>query len=135
MEGDNNQRCLDTNAKPICLVPSDVVKVFNAGFLDEAACRQFILSTLHPKGARCPRCNAPLSERRTAAFWTGQRVKCGHCRKEFTGLTGTFLIGCHWDFTQIFLLFVLIGLGLKDPQIASILDCRVETVKKWRGIL
>jgi len=135
METVNDQLRLDTDGKKTRLSPGDIVRVFNAGFLDEDACRQQVLSGLHPEGALCPRCRAPLSERRTVAFWAGRRVKCGHCRKEFTGLTGTFLIGCHWNFTQIFLLTVLIGLDLPDPKIASVLDCRVETVKKWKGIL
>lgn len=134
MESVDHQSRLDTDVNKTCLLSVDFVQIFNAGFLDEVACRQFILSSLHPDGARCPRCRAPLSKRRNAAFWDGRRVKCSHCRKEFTALTETLLSGCHWTYAQVFLLMVLIGLDLGDRQISSILKCRVETVKKWRGI-
>ena len=111
---------------------ADVVRVFNANFLDYEFSRLWVLKTLHPDGGRCPGCGEIVPEKSRGVFWRCGRVKCRHCGKYFTGLTGTFLSGCQQDFRTIILLAVLIGLGVPSGQISSIVRMSEDSIRIWR---
>ena len=111
---------------------ADAVRVFHANFLDYEFSRLWVLKTLHPDGARCPVCGEFIPEKSRGVFWRCGRVKCWHCGKYFTGLTGTFLSGCQQDFRTIVLLAVLIGLGVPNGKISSIVGMSEDSIRIWR---
>ncbi len=109
--------------------PSDVREEFTAKFLNESFCREWILRRLHPQGAICPRCELAVDEQR---FWSAKKMKCGNCKKWFTALTGTFLSGCQFNFSEIILLAIFLSLQVPDKKIAKVLDISSENVRLWR---
>lgn len=102
---------------------------FGAKFLDEGACRDWVISRLHPDGARCPGCGLRLDD--DSGFNAGKRCVCGRCGKYFTATSSTFLQGAHLSYRQAFLLAVLIGRGFKPQGIAEVLNISVDTVRIW----
>ena len=122
----------DTETRRDIFIPRDVASVFRAGFLDEDACRQWILGTIHGTASvHCPGCQAELEGRALQRFWEGTRVCCRHCRKFFTALTGTFLAGCHMSYSEVILLAVFLHFGIHHREIARILNVSPETVRLW----
>ena len=105
---------------------------FGPRFLDPDACRQWVIETLHPNGARCPECKTPVNDGQLPAFWKGGRLQCAACQKWFTALTQTVVSGCHADFRSFFLIAVLIGLGIDNKTIAEKCGITPETVRMWR---
>jgi transposase-like protein len=118
--------------KPGLFMPADVARDFGADFLDERACRQWILAAVHPSGtASCPQCHGELTGIAMRRFWEGKRIRCRNCGKYFTALTGTFLGGCHMSFNQIVLFAVFLNFGIQFRDIAKILKISPETVRLW----
>ena len=111
-------------------IPEDVARAFGADFLDEAFCRQWILSRLHSE-ILCPQCRSTLTERALRRFKKGARIRCNACGKFFTALTGTFLSGCHLDYRSLILLPLLLRFGLRRDRIASVLHVSAEMVRLW----
>lgn len=62
-----------------------------------------------------------------------ERIKCCHCEKFFTALTGTFLSGCQLDFREVILLAVLLSPDITDKTIADILKMSSANVRIWRN--
>lgn len=117
------------------ITPDDVHRIFTADFLDEGACRSWVLAKLHPSGARCPGCGTELQgEVALLRFWRAERLKCPihECGKFFTALTGTFLAGSHFSFQEIILLFLALKLDLRTRYIAAVVGVNPETVRQWR---
>jgi hypothetical protein len=116
--------------------PDNVLKSFNATFLDEAACRTWILKGLHGDNAHCPGCGIIiLDAKRLQHFWFGERLTCQdqpRCKKHFTALTETFFTHCHMTFSEMFLMMFLLGAGFKDRLIAEKLKISQESVRLWR---
>jgi hypothetical protein len=117
--------------------PDNVLKSFNATFLDEAACRTWILKGLHGDNAHCPGCGTIiLDAKRLQHFWSGERLTCQnqlHCKKHFTALTETFFAHCHMTFREMFLMMFLLGAGFKNKLIAKILNVSPENIRIWRN--
>lgn len=111
---------------------ADVVRVFNANFLDYEFARLWVLKTLHPEGAKCPGCNATVPEKSEGRFYQRERLLCWFCGKYFTALTGTFLSGCHQDFRTVILLAVLVGLGVHNGDISKITGMSEDSIRIWR---
>lgn len=87
-------------------------EAFSPKFLCEKSCREYILRALHPRGAHCPRCSAPLaSEAGLQNFWQGRRCQCATCGYRFTALIATLFSGTHLDYRQILLIMALLNLG------------------------
>jgi len=120
----NNSNIFDIN---------DVLYDFRANFLNEIACREWVLKRLHPAGAYCPACGVAVPEKSLQRFWMSERVKCCHCEKFFTALTGTFLSGCQLDYREVILLAVLLSPDMTDKTIAEILDMSAANVRIWRN--
>ncbi len=113
-------------------VPHDVAASFRAGFLDEDACRAWILGTIHGRGpVRCPECRGEMEGKALQRFWEGKRVCCRRCGKFFTALTGSFLAGCHMTYGEVLLLAVFLHFGISPREIAGILKISPETVRLW----
>jgi len=114
-------------------LPSDVAREFGPAFLDEDLCRYWIIKHLHPEAPpACPSCQANISDRSLPKFWEGDRIYCNACGKFFTALTGTFLSGCHLNFSGMFLLAAFLGLGIRSDLIADKLSLSVESVRLWQ---
>lgn len=117
-------------------VPADVLKSFDAKYLDARWCRALVMERLHHVGQfdanKCPRCGADIPERQMHSFWDCKRIKCSHCGKYFTALTGTFLSGCHFSFPEIVLLAFMLALGVADKQIAATLKISADNVRLWK---
>jgi transposase-like protein len=109
--------------------PFDVREEFTAKFLDENFCREWILRRLHPQGATCPHCELTIHEQR---FWLARKIKCSQCKKWFTALTGTFLSGCQFTFSEVIVLAMFLSLQVPDKEIAKVLDISSENVRLWR---
>jgi transposase-like protein len=119
-------------AGPLIFVPADVVKAFGADYLDETACRSWILKAIHGTGeAHCPECQVTLSGIASQRFWEGRRICCRSCGKYFTAMTGTFLGGCHLSFQEIILFAVFLYFKIPAAAIAKILKISNETVRLW----
>jgi transposase-like protein len=114
------------------LTPQGASMAFCAGFLDEGACRAWILEQLHREGPRCPGCKQTLPDKYHDRFWQNERIRCPLCGKWFTALTDTIFHGTHMGFREIVLLAVFLGLNLPAKYIAGILDIDEETVRLWR---
>jgi len=111
-----------------------------AGFIDEAAVREFILHQLHPGPLpTCPECGAALDDETTQRnFWGGRRCTCKSCRRWFSATTGTYLQGTQMSFAQVFLLCNLIELStveITPGRIAEAVGVSVDTVRIWKSRL
>jgi len=110
----------------------NVAEAFNADFLDEDICREWILKAIHGRsGPRCPNCHGPILGIAVQRFWGGKRICCRDCGKFFTALTDTFLRGCHLTFGQIILLAMFLFLKIKRETIAEKVGISSETVRLW----
>ena len=112
---------------------NDVLHDFQANFLNEVVCREWVLKRLHPTGAYCPGCGVAIPEKSLQRFWMSERVKCCQCNKFFTALTGTFLSGCQLDYREVILLAILLSTDMSDKTIAEILNMSAANVRIWRN--
>jgi len=110
---------------------SATVVVFGAEFLEEAACRAWVLRRIHGARAVCPGCGSEVGGLAADRFWGGLRVKCADCGKWFTAATRTILSGTRFTYAQVFLVAVLIGLGWTPVEIAAKVGCDPLTVRYW----
>jgi predicted Zn finger-like uncharacterized protein len=117
------------------ILPAIVAGIFSADFLDEAYCRNWILTQLHPEGVFCPSCSTEITGKAARSFWQGRKIKCGRCGKFFKPLHGTIYLGCHLDYRGIVLMNLLLGLDLGNSQIARIVGMDAESIRLWRGKL
>jgi transposase-like protein len=87
--------------------------------LDQQACHDFLLSSLHPGGLRCPNGHGPehyYVHRRGRAPVLNHRCRaCGSC---FNLFTGTVLQGTHYDCGQIVQLLRGILQGASTARLA-----------------
>jgi hypothetical protein len=81
---------------------------------------------------RCPECAAIVPENLLRSFWDNKRIKCDQCGKYFTAITDTFFSGCHFDFKEIVLFFLLLALDVHDKIIADIMKTSMENIRLWR---
>lgn len=115
--------------RPGFFSPRDAADHLSADILDEALCREWIISRMHPDGARCPDCGLVLND--DASFRAGRRCHCGRCGRWYTATTDTFLEGTHLDFSQAYLLAVLIDLEVPPHRIAYCVGVSTDTVRIW----
>lgn len=112
---------------------SEILEVFNAEFLDEARCTEWILKRLHPEGAYCPACKSKIEDEITLNnFWWLRRCKCKYCNKWFSAYSNTFLSNSHLSPQQAVLLAVLIAQAVPLKVIAKILEIHPDTVRLWQ---
>lgn len=102
---------------------------FDPDFFDEAACREWVISRLHPGGPACPGCGLKLDDDKS--FRAGKRCHCGRCGRWFTATTRTILEGTHLDFAQVYALALFIELGIPATRTASMLGISADTVRLW----
>lgn len=122
------------NKRPIpgVFLPGDVARKFSADFLDDNACRRWILEKIYDgMEIACPKCSVLLTKNRLQRFWLSERIRCQTCGKFFTALTDTFLQGCHLTFREIILLAIFLHFGIHHREIAYILKISAETVRLW----
>ena len=92
--------------------------------MDADACYQFLVSTLHPGGLRCPTC------RRDDALSVHDRhrppvldYRCRHCHAVFNAYTGTPLQKTHRTPAQLVLILRGIWQGTPTARLARELNC------------
>lgn len=113
-------------------IPEDVAGIFDADFLDEDICREWILGEIYQDDEiACPRCRKPIKEMALQRFWEGRRICCRECGKFFSALTGTFLSGVHAKFREIILMAILLHFNVKPAEIARMIHVHPETIRLW----
>jgi transposase-like protein len=106
------------------------------GLLNPLACRDWLLSRLHPTGPVCPTCGQTLGDPRAGRRFAALRlVKCEACQARFTAFTGTVFSGAQMPPEDITLMLLLFKLGERDTEIAAVLDLNKSTVNRWRRLL
>ncbi|MBI5598407.1 MAG: hypothetical protein HY890_01565 [Deltaproteobacteria bacterium] len=105
-----------------------------ADLLDEAACRAWVLETLHPRGAHCPGCAARIEDATTLKnFWAGRRCAC-KCGRWFTALADTPFHGTQLSYGQICLIAALADImatGLSVFKISAAAGVSDDTARVW----
>ena len=105
-------------------------------FLGPATCKAWLFSRLHPAGPTCPTCGTVTDDHRAVQRFQDMRtVKCRACGSRFGAYSGTVFAGTQLDPPALVLLVMLLGLGLKDQQIAQALGCNRSTISRWRRTL
>jgi len=134
--------------KPLVFTPAQIIKAFNADYLDADKCRRLILKAIHGNRAACPNCFSNVKLKQLIRFWSGNRLKCKACNCMFTAITKTVLDGSQLlkkksrvstsapeqnkhakDFRRLFLLVVLLGFGLDNKKIAAAVGVSPEAVR------
>ena len=106
------------------------------GLLNPQACRDWLISRLHPAGPVCPVCGQALADPRAGRRFAALRlVKCEACQARFTAFTGTIFSGAQIPPEDITLMLLLFKLGERDTGIAAVLDLNKSTVNRWRRLL
>lgn len=127
-----NTATINKRPSPGFCLPADVARTFSADFLDEDACRHWILEKIYNgMDISCPKCSMPLTEKGLRRFLMAERIRCHACGKFFTALTDTFLQGCHLTFRDIILLATFLHFDIHHREIARILRISPETVRLW----
>ncbi len=122
----------DPNLKAV--LPDDLDDI--GPLLDPQACRDWLLSKLHPKGFACPRCGVPiLGEQKMANLRILRSVNCESCKRSFTAFSGTIFSSSHLTPAKIVSMLYLFRQGETDGVIASRLGVDRSAVNRWRRSL
>src|SRR3954469_12750902 len=102
-------------------------------FMDEDACFRFLLDLFHPKGLRCPRCQAE------DGFTIHRSVRepvldyrCTACGRVFNAGTGTVFQGTHYRPSTLILIIRGFAQGVSTAQLARELGCSRRNLLKLR---
>jgi transposase-like protein len=108
---------------------------FGLDLIKYADLARWVVSQLHPAGAKCPHCSAPLSEKEAvvARFNRLDQVRCAGCGRKFTAATNTLLNTSKLEVREIYLIAVLSHLGVSTQRIAAQLHVHPDTVTNWQG--
>ena len=109
-----------------------LLREFNYRYFSEDFCRKHVLETLHQELIHCPKCKIDVGSEQLQRFWECKRLKCVHCGKFFTALTGTVLSGCHLTFSQLLFIAVFLEQGMPLNEIAERVEINVESVRLWK---
>lgn len=112
----------------------EAASAFGVKFLNEEACRDWVIETLHPWGESCVNCGKELDGTSAIRFLSGNRCQCRACGHWFTARSGTFLQGSQLTYAQVFLLAALIDImekGLTPDRIAGLVGVTGDTVRNW----
>jgi transposase-like protein len=113
--------------------PVDAVAFFGMDLIKFGDCARWLVSRLHPKGAKCPCCSVEITDKdRLERFRTMEQIRCRKCGKKFTAKTGTILNETKLEAREIYLLAVLIYLEVSPAHIAAILRVHTDTVRNWQ---
>lgn len=109
----------------------DVIGDFGPNFLDEARCREWIISRMHSTGYRCPYCGADVPVMAYGRYVKALRIRCTDCRRQFTAFTGTWMSGAKMDPREVVLVAIMIRLGRGASFIARLTGRSVTTISDW----
>jgi len=103
-------------------------------FFNEGVCRLWLITNLHPDGAKCPACKTAVTEYgQLARFNSGKRMHCKTCGKWYSAFSGTLFQECQLDERSIYILALLTELNLHKNEIARVLDINPATVRIWQA--
>jgi transposase-like protein len=91
--------------------------------LDDAACYDFLLASLHPEGLRCPRCQGRESVVHRSHRDPVLDYRCRACGRVFNAFTGTALQGTQRSAAHLVLLLRGIAQGVSTARLARELAC------------
>ena len=89
--------------------------------LDDEACYDFLVDSLHPKGLRCPRCRGRRYVVHRAHRHPVLDYRCG-CGRVFNAFTGTALQGTQRSPAHLVLLLRGIAQGVPTAQLARVVN-------------
>ena len=105
---------------------------FNANFLNEPICREWILKKMHPDIIKCPSCKSVIIDATTLNnFWGLKRCRCKNCNKWFSATTGTFIDRLHLTMSELSMLAVFLHLRAPHKIIAEKLNIHSVSVNQW----
>lgn len=113
--------------------PAEAAAVFGIDMIKFADCARWLVTRLHPDGAKCPGCSAGITGHNRLARWYNlEQIRCPECGKKFTAKTGNILNDTKLEAREIYLLAVLIYLEVAPARIATILQIHTDTVRNWQ---
>jgi len=112
--------------------PEEAARFFGMDLLKYGDINLWLVSQLHPGGARCPVCSVVVPPERQEKFFMFGQIRCT-CGKRFTARTGTPLDGSKLETREIYLLSVMTAWGVSVSIIAKTLACHVDTVTNWQS--
>lgn len=120
-------------AQPGIITPRMIKKEFSAAFLDQDYCTKWVIKKLHHDSIHCAWCGYSIEDiSRTLRFYEGKKIRCPHCSRYSTGLTGTFLSGTNLTYQKIVLMLLLLACLDSNQAVASLVNQSAVTVRAWR---
>src|SRR5215510_11828152 len=102
--------------------------------LDERESQAWVEKHFHPKGLRCPGCQAPPDQARE--FRRHKRgfvdYRCHHCQRTSNLYTGTLFAGSNLEPRRVVLLVRGVCKGEPAPVLAAELALSRQSVYRWR---
>ena len=107
-------------------------KFFNASFLNEEICREWILRRLHPDTIKCPVCYSIITDAITLRnFWGLKRCRCKKCSKWFSSKVGTIFKNGQLTMSEIGMLAAFLYLKVSHKVIAEKLNMHPVSIGMW----
>lgn len=103
--------------------------------LDYKSSVEWLLAHFHPKGLRCPKCQATLEQAREFRHTQTSDLlvhRCRECGTVYNLYTGTVFQGTHWSPEQVVLLMRGICKGETTRELAAELQLNYKTVLTMR---
>lgn len=107
----------------------DLSQEFNETFLNNDACRWWLIDAIYPGGVFCPKCGAELVGKRLNSFYSGKRARCPACCYQWSTWKNTPLHNTHFSPGKIILIGFLASLGIPTSYIARRVRCSSASVK------
>ncbi|MBI3582397.1 MAG: hypothetical protein HY096_00420 [Nitrospinae bacterium] len=110
----------------------ELFKFFNASFLNEEVCREWILRRLYPDTVKCPACKSIIVDATTLKnFWELKRCRCKNCKKWFSAKVGTIFDNGQMIMSEIAMLAIFLYLKVPYKVIAEKLNMHPVSVSMW----
>lgn len=103
--------------------------------LDQESSVEWLLEHFHPKGLRCPGCQATTEQSREFRHTQKSGLivyRCHNCGTVYNLYTGTIFQSCHWTPMQVILLMRGICKGETTLELAAELQLNYKTVLNMR---
>ena len=130
----NNSEIAQTASPHTSRLDRMTLEQFESVFVDEEACRRFVLSRRWPGGVACPRCNNTQLLALKARPWHWQCRNCSPSGYRFSLLVGTPFKGTHYPLRTWFRIahFLLISEPyVTAQQIADVMGNTMSHQAAW----
>src|ERR1700682_1744609 len=119
---------------PLCVRGAPAMDFPIQSFMDEDACFRFLLGLFHPKGLRCPRCQA--QDGFAIHRYVREPVldyRCTACGRVFNAWTGTVFQGSHYCPSPLILIIWRLAPGLSTAKLPWEFVCSRRNLLKIRN--